>query len=92
MKITVMFFGALRQQAGQEKVDFALPDGAVFGDLLDSIGHRFGGKLDRRIWDTGTNTFKSGVKAAGNGRYLEARETALMNGEQIMIMPALAGG
>ncbi len=92
MKVMVIFKGVVQQQIGHEEVLFDLQSGAVFGDLLDEIGLRFGHKMSAHFWDPDTNTFKAGIKAAGVDRFLEFRTTPLIEGEKIRIMPALAGG
>ena len=92
MKVTVMFFGPLGEQAGQETVHFDLPKGSTYGDLLNEIGSRFGHKFHERIWDTQENVFKPGILIVGTGRDLDFFETLLIDGEEIKIVPILGGG
>ena len=92
MKVTVMFFGPLGEQAGQQTVHFSLPKGSTYGDLLDEIGNQFGNKLHERIWDTQENVFKAGILVVGTGRDLDSRDTSLNDGEEIKIVPILGGG
>ncbi len=92
MKVIVIFKGVIQQQIGHEEVHFDLQSGAVFGDLLNEIGLRFGHQMSVHFWDPDANTFKAGIKAAGTDRFLESRTTPLIEGEKIRIMPALAGG
>ena len=87
-----MFLGPLGQQAGSVAVRFDLPPGAVYGDLLDRIGQRFGPRFHERIWDAEANTFGPGILSVGQGRDLESRETPLVDGEEIKIVPVFAGG
>ena len=92
MKVTVMFFGPLGEQAGQETVQFDLPKGGTYGDLLNEIGQKFGNQFHERIWDAQENTFKAGILIVGTGRDLDSRETPLNEGEEIKIVPILGGG
>ena len=92
MKVTVMFFGPLGEQAGQETVYFDLPKGSRYGDLLDEIGNRFGHQFHERIWDAQDNVFKPGILIVGTGRDLDSRDTSLNEGEEIKIVPILGGG
>ena len=92
MRVTVMFFGPLGEQAGQETVQFDLPKGGTYGDLLDEIGNRFGQQFHERIWDAQENDFKAGILIVGTGRDLDSRETPLIDGEEIKIVPILGGG
>ena len=92
MKVTVTFFGPLGEQAGEETVQFDLPQGATFGDLLVDIGHRFGDRFHERVWDHEANIFMPGILTVGTGRDLDSRSTPLMDGEEIKIVPLLGGG
>ena len=92
MKVKVMFFGPLGEQAGQETAQFDLPQGGTYGDLLDEIGNRFGDQFHERIWDAQENVFKPGILIVGTGRDLDSRDTSLIDGEEIKIVPILGGG
>ena len=92
MKVTVMFFGPLGEQAGQEAAQFDLPQGGTYGDLLNEIGNRFGHQFHDRIWDAQENVFKAGILIVGTGRDLDSRDTPLLDGEEIKIVPILGGG
>jgi molybdopterin converting factor small subunit len=92
MKVTVTFFGPLGEQAGQERVQFDLPQGSTYGDLLDDIGRRFGDRFHERIWDSKENLFKPGILTVGTGRDLRFRYTTLKEDEEIKVVPLVAGG
>ena len=92
MKVTVVFFGPLADQTGQKISTFDLPEGANYGDLLDNIGQRFSHRFHERIWDPEENSFTAGILVIGAGRDLESRETPLIDGEEIKIVPVFAGG
>ncbi len=92
MKITVTFVGLLRQQVRTACVEVDLSDGADLQELLDYIDRQFGPGMGPRIWDRDRRMFRTGVRIAGDDRYLESPDTLLRDGEQISIMPAMAGG
>ncbi|MBW2102515.1 MAG: MoaD/ThiS family protein [Deltaproteobacteria bacterium] len=93
MKVYVTFVGPLAEYAGGvPRVEFDLPEGAVYGDLLEEIDRRFGPSLHERIWDRETKTFQPRILVLGEGRDHEGRETPLADGEQIKVIPILAGG
>ncbi len=92
MQVVVKFFGPLSEQTGQETVLFSLTRGTTYGHLLDEIGQRFGHHFHERFWDSDQKTFKAGILAVGVGRDLDSREIPLQDGEEIKIVPLLAGG
>ena len=92
MRITVMFLEPLAHLVGRDTVRFDLPRGAVYGDLLDDIGRRFGDRLQDRFWDRASNCFKEQVLVTGTTRDYSDRDTPLAESENIKVIPFLAGG
>jgi molybdopterin converting factor small subunit len=92
VNVSVTFFGPLAQFTGQERVLFDLPEGATYGDLLHAVGQRFGHRLHERMWDREADGFKGGILVLGQGRDHDARDTALLQGEEIKVIPVFAGG
>jgi molybdopterin converting factor small subunit len=90
--ITVVFFGPLAAQAGEKTIQFDLPTGSTYGDLLDDIGRQFGHRFHTRIWDSRENEFGAGILSIGAGRDLDSRDAPLNDGEEIKIVPVSAGG
>jgi molybdopterin converting factor small subunit len=92
MRVTVKFFGPIAEQVGEERVTFSFKEGADYGQLLEEIGKRFGGRFHERIWDSGQKIFKAGILVVGEGRDFHRTETLLRDGEEIKILPLLGGG
>jgi molybdopterin converting factor small subunit len=92
ISVTVTFFGPLGEQIGEKTARFEFSQGCVYGDLLDEIGRRFGGRFHPRLWDSDQNEFKAGILVVGEGRDLETRDTLLVDDENIRIIPVFAGG
>lgn len=92
MKVRVRFFGPLAQLVGQEVADFSLPEGGTYGLLLDGIHRRLGDRLHERLWDREAKSFRPGILVIGDGRDLDSRDSPLRDGEEIKVVPVLAGG
>ena len=92
MDVTVTFVGPLIEFTKQRKLRFSLPEGALYGDLLDAIDRQFGDRLPEPMWDRQQRLFKKGILVLGSGRDLDFRETPLIDGEEIKIVPVLGGG
>lgn len=92
MKVTVIFFGILKEKAGRERAELDLPPGSTWGDLLREIGKRFGPNFPQGLWDAKANLFKAPIMTVGDGRDLESPDTLLKDGENIKIVAPLAGG
>jgi len=92
MEVTVTFIGPLIEYTGQRTVRFPLPEGACYGELLDELERRFGERLPGPMWDREQRLFKRGIIVIGAGRDLDSRETPLIDGEDIKMIPVLGGG
>lgn len=92
MKITVRFMGPLREFVGGETLELELREGASYGEALDEIDKRLGGRLPGRIWDSSARDFKAGILVMGTGRDLGDRSVVLRDGEEIKVLPMLGGG
>ena len=92
MDVTVNFIGLLIEYTGQRTHRFAFSDGARFGALLDEFDRLFGDRFPESMWDKKERSFKEGIIVVGAGRDLDSRDTPLKDGEQIKVVPVLAGG
>jgi len=92
MEVTVHFIGPLIEYTGQRTLRFSFSDGALYGALLDEFDQRFGDRFPETMWDRNQRFFKKGILVVGAGRDLDSPETPLMDGEEIKIVPVLAGG
>jgi molybdopterin converting factor small subunit len=92
MRVRVTFVGPLGDYVGERTVPFDLPPGSSYGALLEEIGSRFGGNFPPRIWDERATDFKAGILVIGAGRDLDSRSIPLLEGEEIKVLPLLAGG
>ena len=92
MQVTVMFLEPLANLVGRDTVRFDLPRGAIYGDLLDDIGRRFGDKLQDRFWDRTSICFKEQVLVTGTSSDYSDRDMPLHENDNIKVIPFLAGG
>jgi molybdopterin converting factor small subunit len=66
--------------------------GATVGALIEDLEKRHPGIRDRLLDDKGVRRFVNIYVGDEDIRFLEGLETALKGGEQISIVPAIAGG
>jgi molybdopterin converting factor small subunit len=89
--VKVTFLGLLRDQMGVPYVELPLPSGAVMRELFDALAPHVEGKLGEWAWDRGKRDFTSRV-IISRGHSAGGREGALIDGEEIVVLPPMAGG
>ena len=93
MQVTVSFLGALRDKVGAQALVVELPATATYRDLLDSIGPTMRAKLPAWAWDAGTQSFPKQMMVSRNLSVdLRDEATPLADGDEIIVVPPLAGG
>lgn len=79
VRVTVLYFGVLRDVFGGERDTIVLETGKNVGDLVTRIrGSRIGG-----VWQ--------GLAVAVN-REFAAREQVLADGDEVALLPPVSGG
>ena len=79
-----------RITSGQDKVEM---DGSNLGELINGLESKFPGFRDRLVDETGELRYFVNIYLNGEDvRYLEGMDTATKNGDEISIVPAVAGG
>lgn len=79
-----------RITSGQDKVEM---DGSNLGELISGLDSKFPGFRDRLLDETGELRYFVNVYLNGEDvRYLEGMDTATKTGDEISIVPAVAGG
>lgn len=81
MTIVVKFFALSRQLTGQREVAIRLPKGATVAVLMEAVEKRFP-KL---------KVLSSSLKLAINWEYADP-ETVLRDGDEVAVIPPVAGG
>jgi sulfur-carrier protein len=90
METTVKIPAPLRPLTGGK--DEVSASGATVGEVIDDLERRHPGVRDRLLDDKGVRRFVNLYVGDEDIRFLEGLDTALKGGEQISIVPAIAGG
>jgi molybdopterin synthase sulfur carrier subunit len=67
-------------------------DGATVGEVLDSLYERFGELRSRISEDGGLRRFVNVYVAGEDIRFLDGLDTPVKDGDEVTILPAVAGG
>ena len=78
VRISMIFFGQLKEVIGAESIDVTLPLGSTIGDLIT----RFEIPLERN----------SGIRIAANGNIGAPLDLVLQDGSEIAFLPPSSGG
>lgn len=91
MSIVVRIPTPLRKMTnGQAKVEV---DSAVLGDLVEKLNSEFPGFKDRLVDEEGELRYFVNIYLNGEDvRFMEGLKTATTDGDEISIVPAVAGG
>lgn len=92
MKVKVNFMGTLSKYAGVESVNIELRDGALYSDLLNELGARYGDKFPEKCWDAEKNEFVKPISAIGSRGDIEERDTPLADNDEIHVLIPVSGG
>jgi MoaD family protein len=90
MAVTVKIPTQLRAATDGEAV--ADVDGSTVGEVLDSLYERFGELRSRIAEDGGLRRFVNVYVGDEDIRFLDGLETAVSDGDEVTILPAVAGG
>jgi MoaD family protein len=90
MAVNVKIPTQLRAATGGESV--AVVDGATVGEALDSLYERYGELRQRIAEDGGLRRFVNVYVGSEDIRFLSGLETPVKDGDEITILPAVAGG
>lgn len=75
---------------GNEEVQ--VEDAATVGDVIDRLEAKHAGMRDRLLDDKGVRKFINIYVGEEDIRFLDGLRTAVKDGEQLSIVPAIAGG
>ncbi len=81
MNVRVRLFASLREAAGKDRIDLALPDGATVKDLVAHLQDA----------EPTLNGVAGAIYAAVNNRYVSP-DTALQDGDEVALFPPVSGG
>jgi sulfur-carrier protein len=90
MAVNVKIPTQLRPATGGESV--AAVDGATVGEVLDALYERFDELRSRIADDNGLRRFVNVYVGGEDIRFLSGLETPVKDGDEVTILPAVAGG
>jgi MoaD family protein len=90
MSVVVKIPTQLRAAAGGASA--ATVEGATVGEVLDALYEQFGELRERIADDDGLRRFVNVYIGGEDIRFLDGLETAVEDGDEVTILPAVAGG
>ncbi len=90
MSVSVKIPTQLREATGGEAT--ASADGGTVGEVLDSLYERYGELRNRIAEDGGLRRFVNVYVQGEDIRFLDGLDTVVNDGDEVTILPAVAGG
>jgi molybdopterin synthase sulfur carrier subunit len=90
MAVSVKIPTQLRESTGGESV--AAVEGETVGQVLDALYERYGELRSRIAEDGGLRRFVNVYVGGEDIRFLDGLDTEVADGDEITILPAVAGG
>jgi MoaD family protein len=91
MPVTVKIPTQLRSVTGGD-ADTAVEDATTVGEVLDRLYERYDGLRDRIAEDGDLRRFVNVYVGGEDIRFLDGLETSVEEGDEVTILPAVAGG
>jgi len=92
VKVNVRFAGLFRRYVEEREAEFDIPDGSTAADLLVLLGKTYGPKLPHGLWDEESCTFHRSMRLARVDAGTIGPEERLRDGDELLVIFALAGG
>lgn len=95
MKVTVQYFGFIRNMLGIKKEEVKLREGALLSDVLNKIAQIHGEQFQKEVFEPGQKDVKPGFVVTVNGiliDQLRGVDTRLNAGDSIILMTLPSGG
>lgn len=92
MKITINYFGQLRQAAAVDSETIEIPDDSTIKKALKTRADHYGQSFEKVVLDEQGN-IRPSVLVVVNGKGVDVQSLpAIGDGDEITFMPAIAGG
>ena len=91
MSVTVKIPTQLRNVTGGES-ETSVDEASTVGDVLDGLYDRFDGLRDRIAEDGDLRRFVNVYVGGEDIRFLDGLDTEVEDGDEVTILPAVAGG
>lgn len=91
MSVTVKIPTQLRSITGGE-AEASVEEAGTVGEVLDGLYDRYDGLRDRIAEDGGLRRFVNVYVGGEDIRFLDGLDTSVESGDEVTILPAVAGG
>ena len=95
IKVKVRTILDIKKIIGSGEVEFSVPEESTLEELLATMAKRWGKKLSSRLFEPNSVSPLPYIRLMVNGRdiaFLNRLETQLQEGDEILILPPVAGG
>ncbi len=95
MNVTVRTILTFRDILGSRELELFTPAGTTVMDLLQELMRRYGPPLRQVLWDARTESPATYVRILVNGQdicFIEGLGTRLDEGDELLLLPPVAGG
>ncbi len=95
MKVKLHTILVFQEILGTREAEISLPEGATIQGLLSRLRELWGDRLSSRLFHPGTERLLPYITLMVNGRsvqFLSGTETALHDGDEVLLLPPVAGG
>ena len=85
----------LKRIPGKREIELLVTEGSTVEDLIQNMTIRWGEALSSRLFEPGTHKLFSHIQIMVNGRamgFLNGMDTALHDGDEVLLLPPAAGG
>jgi molybdopterin synthase sulfur carrier subunit len=95
IKVSLYTITEFREIIGQSKTDLAIPEGSRLKEFIAKLTDTWGDKLSSKLINTRNKEIFPYIRVAVNGQdiaFLKGLETELHDGDEVLIVPPVAGG
>jgi MoaD family protein len=95
IKVKIHTILNLKKVIGNAEVEILAPDRGTLRDLIEIMLNRWGDELASQLYGPDGTEVLPYIRLMVNGRdigFLKGMETVLQNGDEILILPPVAGG
>ena len=95
MKVKLQTILTFKEILGARETEISLPEGTTIQGLLSRMKELWGDRLSSHLFHPGTDRLLPYITLMVNGRsvqFLSGLETALHDGDEVLLLPPVAGG
>lgn len=95
IKVKIHTILNLKKIIGNNEVEMPIPSRSTLVDLLEIMVNRWGDELASQLFGEDSSKLLPYIRLMVNGRditFLDGMETELQNGDEVLILPPVAGG